>query len=104
MKNLLLNITIKIARWLMTSRGTQLVAERLMWAGWDPVSIDGRIFFIEPTVKIRDRVWIEFENHYYRVYHGEKRTFIALESSKEWLQMYLFSLDKYLECSTRELL
>ena len=44
--------------------------------------------YIEPNVKGRNRVTIEFENHYYRVYHSDKKTFIALEISVEWFEAY----------------
>ena len=44
--------------------------------------------WIEPNVKYRDKIWIDFENHYFRVYHGKNKTFIALESKLEWFEMY----------------
>lgn len=45
-------------------------------------------YFIEPNVKYRDKVWVQFENHYFRIYHGPERTFIALESKKAWFENY----------------
>jgi len=104
MKKALLKTIIKIAHWLMTTKGTQLIPNRLIRAGWEVEHVGHRTFYIEPIIKRRDKVWVEFEHHYYRVYHGEDRTFVALESSLEWLQFYLFSLDKNLECDTRHLL
>jgi hypothetical protein len=45
-------------------------------------------FYVEPNVKDRDKIWIEFEHNYYRVWHGRDRTFIALEGSLEWFENY----------------
>ncbi len=44
--------------------------------------------YIEPNVKERDKIWIQFEHHYYRVWHGRERTFIAVESKVEWFEVY----------------
>ncbi len=44
--------------------------------------------FYQPDIKDRDKIWIEFEHHYYRVWHGRERTFIALESKLEWFETY----------------
>ena len=41
-------------------------------------------YYVEPNIKLRDKVWVQFEAHYYRVFHGGDRTFIALQSRKEW--------------------
>lgn len=98
MKHLLLKIAIKVLYWLIFSKGTQLKPEHLIAAGWKQ---DLKGFFVEPFIKDRDKVWIQFEHSYYRVYHSENKTFIALETNIEWLQVYLFALDKHLQCSTR---
>jgi len=39
-------------------------------------------------MKDRDLITIQFESHYYRVWHSSKLTFIALESSVEWFELY----------------
>src|SRR5690606_5328017 len=98
-----------VSRWQMTTKGTQLLPSHLLNAGWKLEFVKSgqgyRAFYVEPSIKGRDKVWIEFEHHYYRVYHSESRVFIALESTIEWLQFYLFTLDKYLQCGdTRKLL
>lgn len=67
---------------------TPLTPEYLEQRGWKGFNGD----WYEPYVKDRDRITISFENHYYRVWHSEKRTFIALESSVEWFEMYFLLL------------
>lgn len=47
-----------------------------------------KTFWCDPDVKDRDLIWVEFENNYYRVYHSKDKTFIALEKSKEWFDLY----------------
>lgn len=88
----------------MVRKGTPLKSRELYKHGWIVEIKDGRTFFIEPNIKDRDKIWIEFENHYYRVYHSERRTFIALQSTKEWLQAYLFINDHHGELKTRRLI
>ena len=48
--------------------------------------------YVEPLVKDRDKIIIEFEHHYYRVWHGSR--FIALETSVEWFEVFMMCLDK----------
>lgn len=64
--------------------GTQLTPKYLIERGW--AEEDG--YYIEPNIKDRDRISISFEHHYYRVWHSDKRTFIALESTIEWFELY----------------
>ena len=52
-------------------------------------------YYIQPSIKDRDRVSIKFEDHCYRVWHSDKMTFIALESSVGWLELYMMCIDKY---------
>jgi hypothetical protein len=61
-----------------------LTPEFLLANGWE---FDGA-FFVEPNVKLRDKIWIQFEHHYFRIYHGPDRTFIGLESKQEWFENY----------------
>lgn len=49
-------------------------------------------FYFDPNVKDANRIWIEFENHYYRVYHGTYRVFITLESTQEWYEIYFLTI------------
>jgi hypothetical protein len=100
MKRHILKIIIKILYWLLFKKGNQLQPWDLTAAGW---VIDESGFYVEPNIKDRDRVSIQFENHYYRIYHSEYRTFVALEYSREWLQIYLFALDYHGELKTRRL-
>jgi hypothetical protein len=85
-------------------RGRQLTPELLFDKGWSIQEQDGKQFFVEPNIKEREKVWIAFENHYYRVWHGHYRTFVALESTVEWLHTYFAALDKHNELSTRKLI
>lgn len=45
--------------------------------------------YYEPNIKGRDMVGIQFNEHYYRVFHSDKKTFITTESSVEWFEMYM---------------
>ena len=56
----------------------------LIAKGW--IEEDG--FYFEPNTKDRDKIWIQFENHYFRVWHGKEKTFIGLESKVEWFETY----------------
>lgn len=102
MKQMLLRITLKVLRWLIKRKGDQLTPDHLYRAGWVIEVQNGRTFFIEPNIKGRDKVWISFENHYYRIYHGENRTFIDLQGTLQWLQVYLFLTDPYQMVDTRK--
>lgn len=102
MKTKLLNLIIKVLHWLIVKKGTHLEPKHLYKAGWVVEVVGNRQFFVEPNVKPRDKIWVEFENHYYRVYHSETRTFISLETKLEWLRVYLFLNDYYLELKTRQ--
>lgn len=100
MKTILLKLILKISYWLAFQKKTQLTPFDLMRAGWIE-NVDH--FWVQPSIKDRDRVSIKFENHYFRVYHSEKMTFIALQDSKEWLQLYLSLLDHHMELPTSKI-
>ena len=102
MKQWLLNIILKVLRWLIRRKGDQLLSDHLYDAGWIIEVQNERAFFIEPNIKGRDKIWISFENHYYRIYHGENRTFIDLQCTLQWLQVYLFLTDPYQMVETRK--
>ena len=61
-----------------------LTPDYLKSKGW----IKENGFWVEPNIKERDKIWIQFENHYFRVWHGRDRTFISLETKLEWFENY----------------
>jgi len=63
--------------------GDRLVPSHLASLGF----VKSGDYWIE-HVKDRDKVWIQFEGSYYRVFHGENRTYIATESSLAWFENY----------------
>lgn len=69
----------------------KLTPEYLFMNGWVPFydTQTEKTFIVEPHVKDRDKIWVEFEHHYYRVWHGPAKTFIALKASLVWFQLYL---------------
>jgi len=74
---------IIIARHIVRSP-TKLTPEYLTKRGW--IEQDG--YFFEPGLKDRDRISISFDQNTYRVWHSNKLTFIAMESSVEWFDIY----------------
>lgn len=88
MKNKVYNWLFKLAKKVIAINivkyGTQLTPQYLIKRGW----IEESGYYIEPNIKDRDRISISFEYHYYRVWHSEKRTFFALESTVEWFELY----------------
>lgn len=62
----------------------KLTSDYLKKKGW----VEENGFHFESGVKESDRVWIKFENHYFRVYHGKDKVFIGLESGVEWFENY----------------
>jgi len=49
-------------------------------------------YWLDKDTKDRDKTWIIFEDHNYRVYHGPTKTFIAAESSLSWFRAYYLIL------------
>lgn len=89
-KQFIYNQAIKvIARKLVYSEN-RLTPKHLEDMGWMPYFDDVRqkTFYCESDIKSRDRILVDFENHYYRVWHGKDVTFIALETTKEWFDLY----------------
>lgn len=91
----------KIIKWLfrlskkviainIVNYGTRLTPEYLTKRGWIAEYDEARhkMFYVEPNIKDRDKIFIEFENHYYRVWHSSSKTFIALETTVEWFELY----------------
>ncbi|MBN4061684.1 hypothetical protein JYU20_00620 [Bacteroidales bacterium AH-315-I05] len=89
-KRFIYKIAVKFIAYTIRKNGTQLTPELLLSSGWIKTGNE----YHEPDIKDRDRVTITFAHHflsvrYYRVWHSKDKTFIALDSSKEWLQVYL---------------
>lgn len=70
--------------------GNKLTPDYLIKKGWvsEYDEIRCKTYYCEPNMKDRDVVYIEFESHYYRVWHSSAKTFIALESTIEWFENY----------------
>ena len=58
--------------------------EYLIAKGW--IEEDG--FYFVPNTKDRDKICIQFENHYFRVWHWKEKTLTGLESKVEWFETY----------------
>ena len=81
-------------RHMLDNHSTPLEIGHLRECGWEETVTEGYIEFTEPNIKDRDRIGIRFEQredgqHYYRVVHGPEQTFIACESTVEWLELYM---------------
>ena len=68
----------------------KLTPEYLITKGWiiEFDEVRQKTFYIEADMKDRDKVFIEFEGHHYRVWHSDKKVFIAAEVSLEWFEIY----------------
>ena len=80
----LFKMAIKITAIRLVRSFKRLTPEYLLQKGF----VENNGEYSEPNIKDRDKITVTFENHYYRVWHSEKKTFIALESSIEWFEMY----------------
>jgi len=94
MKNKINKWLYKLAKKFLAKRlvhsENRLTNGYLLTRGWIPKidTVRGKTFYCEPNMKGRDVIYIDFEAHYYRVWHSEAKTFIALESSIEWFELY----------------
>lgn len=61
-----------------------LTPEYLEARGW----IKDGLYWVEPDIKDRDKIWIQFDAHYFRVWKGKEQTFIGLESKVEWFELF----------------
>lgn len=99
MKKLIYKIAVKIIAKRLVWSNEILTPEYLFAKGWvtEYDSIREKHYIVEPNIKGRDKVSIEFEagKIWYRVWHGKDRTFIALDSSIEWFEMYMLLMDKH---------
>ena len=75
---------IKVIAKRIVKDSNLLTPQYLLEHGW--AEKDG--YYTEQNMKDRDLITIQFESHYYRVWHSSKLTFIALESSVEWFELY----------------
>ncbi len=82
--NWLYKIAISVIIHNIVNDKERLTPEYLESKGW---TFDNG-FWYETGMKDRDMIWVSFENHYYRVWHGKNKTFIALETSKKWFELY----------------
>ena len=90
-QNWIYKFAIKIIANRIIHEQNLLTPEYLKSKGW--VEEDG--FWIEQEIKSRDKIWIQFEHHYFRIWHGKERTFVGLESKLEWFEIYyLINHDK----------
>lgn len=80
---------IKVIAKRIVKEQNLLTPQFLLERGW--VEKDG--YYTEPDIKDRDLITIQFENHYFRVWHGVEKTFIALESKEEWFELYYLCLN-----------
>ena len=83
-ENWIYRLAIKVIARRIVLKDNLLTPEYLENNGW----IKEGKSWIEPNIKERDKIWIDFEHHYFRVYHGKDKTFIGLESKIEWFEMY----------------
>ncbi len=83
-RNWIYKLSVKLIANRIVYSKTILTPKYLADMGW----IEECGFFFEPNIKSRDKIWIQFENHYFRIWHGHEKTFIGLESSVEWFENY----------------
>lgn len=77
-------LAIKVVARRIVLKQNLLTPEYLENKGW----VKEGESWIEPYIKDRDKIWIDFEHHYFRIYHGKDKTFIGLKSKIEWFEMY----------------
>jgi hypothetical protein len=83
-ENWIYRLAIKVIARRVVLKDNLLTPEHLENNGW----VKENKSWVEPNIKERDKIWIDFEHHYFRVYHGKDKTFIGLESKIEWFEMY----------------
>ncbi len=83
-QNWIYALAVKIIANRIVHGRSLLTPKYLFDRGW----VEEKGFFVEPNIKDRDKIWIQIEGQYFRVWHGKDRTFIALESKVEWFENY----------------
>jgi hypothetical protein len=84
LKNWAYKLAVKLIANRIVHGGNKLTTYYLRSNGW----VEEGDFWVKPDVKDRDKVWILPGDNYYRVFHGKDKTFIALESAREWLELH----------------
>lgn len=87
-QNWIYKLAVKLIANRIVHGQNHLTPKYLFDRGW--IEEDG--FFVEPNIKDRDKILIQFENHYFRIWHGKEKTFIALESKVEWFKTIIYLL------------
>ncbi|MCE3278053.1 MAG: hypothetical protein K0S44_244 [Bacteroidetes bacterium] len=89
-KNWIYNTAVKVIAKRIVHSENRLTPEYLLSKGWitERDEVRDKTFYVEPNIKKRDKISIDFEKHSYRLWHGPDRTFIACESSVEWFEIY----------------
>lgn len=89
-QNWIYKLAIKVFAKRLVNGNSKLTPEYLTERGWitEYDEVRQKTFYVEPNIKDRDKISVEFENHYYRIWHSAAKTFIALESSIEWFELY----------------
>ena len=82
-------LAVKIIANRIVHEKERLTPEYLIQKGWIKDK-EHKNFYYEPEVKERYKIWVEFDDHdfSFRVYYGRNKTFIALEKSLEWFNMF----------------
>ena len=83
-ENWIYRLAIKVIARRIVLKDNLLTPEYLENNGW----VKENNSWVEPNIKERDKIWIDFENHYFRCYHGKDKTFIGLERKIEWFEIY----------------
>jgi hypothetical protein len=78
------NAALSFVAYRIEHHGELLTPDHLSSMGW----IKEGNCWVEKNIKKRDKIWIQFEDSYYRVYHGADKTFMALKSNKVWFENY----------------
>ena len=78
------NLSVKLIANRIVHGENHLKPSHLIARGW--VKEDD--YYFEPDVKDKCKIWVKFENHYFRIYYGVNKTFIGLESKIEWFDNY----------------
>ena len=86
-KNWIYELALRVIAKRIVHSQNLLRPNYLIEKGW--VEEDG--FYFELNTKDRDKIWIQFEDRYFRVWHGKEKTFIGIESKVEWFETYLLT-------------
>ena len=81
-------VMIFIAKRLVHSNN-RLTPEYLLSKGWVmQEGVGDRVIYTELGIKDRDRITIAFSGNGFIVWHSDKLTFIAAETTLEWFEIY----------------